>query len=71
MREEKKGAQGNQTGVLLGPYSPNLSTMATGGRNDLEGLLKPPLFKWSKVDDPEQTLQNWNKYKKRFKQFLL
>lgn len=47
--EEKNGTLGNQTGVFWVP-SPNLSTIAAGGGNDLVGLLKPPLFKLSKTD---------------------
>ena len=65
MREEKKGALGNQTGVFLGPF-PNLFTMAAGGGSDLVGLLKPPPFKLFKGGDTEQTLQDWNKYIKQF-----
>ena len=47
--EEKNDTLGNQTGVFWVP-SPNLSTIAAGGGNDLVGLLKPPLFKLSKTD---------------------
>ena len=47
--EEKNDTLGNQTGVFWVP-SPNLSTIAAGGGNDLVGLLKPPLFKLSMTD---------------------
>ena len=52
--EEKNDTLGNQTGVFWVP-SPNLSTIAAGGGNDLVGLLKPPLFKLPKVGGPEHS----------------
>ena len=38
--------------------------------NDLVGLLKHPPFQINKFGDPEQLLQDWTKYGKKFKHFL-